>query len=26
VITQEVVPMRGLQVAPGESFVYELLQ
>ena len=26
VITQEIVPLRGLQVAPGESFVYELLQ
>jgi glycosidase len=26
VVTQEIVPMRGLQVAPGESFVYELLQ
>ncbi|NDF97977.1 MAG: alpha-amylase [Chitinophagia bacterium] len=26
VITQEIVPMRSLQVAPGESFVFELLQ
>jgi hypothetical protein len=26
VVTQEVISMNALQVAPGESFVFELLQ